>query len=351
MSRLARTVLALTLIMTMPPLAAGQRATPLPEDANDAAVGADSTPDLSGVTPLPLTGERRAALDAFITRNMAACPLPGLSVVVVQDRAVVDLEGFGVRESGRSAPVTPDTLLRIGSVTKPITTMMAGTLVDAGLVEWETPAVTLLPDLALTDPDQIARLTLADRFSGATGLPRRDLELVFEADAYTPPRLIASRQDLPLTERRGERFQYSNQAFAAGGYAAAAAGAAPDDRLAGYLTAVQHRVLNPIGMAALTFDLQAVVRSSDYAVPHSPGLDGITRPLSLLAEERFVASVPPAGGMWSLARDMADTFRRSSPTGWRQTAAGSSRPTISARGGRGPLFRLIRRCRRPSVPV
>ena len=104
---------------------------------------------------------------------------------MVQDGEVAFLQGFGVRELGRPAPVTADTLLRIGSVTKSFSSMLAATLVDAGRLSWETPLVDLLPDFAVADAALTPRLTVRDAFCACTGLPRRDFEFIFNAhDAH-----------------------------------------------------------------------------------------------------------------------------------------------------------------------
>ena len=58
---------------------------------------------------------------------------------------------------------------------------------------------------------------------------------------------------LPLTAPYGEKYQYSNQMVAAGGFAAAVAdGGSPDDLSHAYAIALRERVLNPIGMPRTT---------------------------------------------------------------------------------------------------
>ena len=79
--------------------------------------------------------------------------VPGVSIAVVQGGDVVYLNGFGVRAFGSTQPVTPDTMMMIGSVTKSMTTMLAGTLVDDGRLTWDTRLVDLLPDFAVGDPE------------------------------------------------------------------------------------------------------------------------------------------------------------------------------------------------------
>ena len=205
--------------------AAAQVETPTagPPATPGAAAQAGPLPDLTGVAPLPLTGERLATFEAYVAAKLAEIHVPGAAVAVVQGGEVAFLQGFGVRELGRPAPVTADTLLRIGSVTKSFSSLLAATLVDAGRLSWETPLVDLLPTFAVADPDLTPRLTVRDAFCACTGLPRRDLEFIFNAHALTPERLIADMAQLPLTAPFGEKYQYSNQMVAAGGFAAAVA--------------------------------------------------------------------------------------------------------------------------------
>ena len=74
--------------------------------------------DLAGVMPLPLTGERRTAFEAYVADAINRFGVPGASVAVVQNGELVYAQGFGVREPWLIQPVTPDTLMMIGSNTK-----------------------------------------------------------------------------------------------------------------------------------------------------------------------------------------------------------------------------------------
>lgn len=264
------------------------------------------TPDLSGVTPFPLTGERLATFEAYIGTALAEAGVPGAAVAVVQGGEVAFLQGFGVRELGRPAPVTADTMLRIGSVTKSFSSLLSAIMVDTGRITWDTPLVNLLPEFAVADPALTPMLTVADAFCACTGLPRRDLEFMFPAAEMTPERLIESMKTLTLTAAHGERYQYNNQIVAAGGFAAAVA----DGGSAGHLShaydiALRERVLNPIGMPTTTDVLSKVVAGNNYAVPHAAAADGALRTLPLLEDDLWLVSVAPSGALWSTAREMA----------------------------------------------
>jgi CubicO group peptidase (beta-lactamase class C family) len=295
--------------------------------AADVATPRAAREDLRGVAPLPLTGEPRAEFERYVVATLNQLEVPGASVAVVQGGDIVYAQGFGVRERGGTDPVTPDTLMMIGSVTKSMTSLMAATLIDDGWLSWQTPVVQLLPDFAVADPELTTRLTVADAFCACTGLPQRDAELVFNFDSLTPQQLIRSVAGIPLTAPLGEKYQYSNQMYVIGGYAAAvAAGATPADLYGGYVAAMRERVLNPIGMTRSTFALEDVLDSGDYAEPHATNLAGETVRFPLLVDERFVTLAGPAGALWSSARDMArylqtDLARGVAPDGERVVSA------------------------------
>src|SRR5687767_12755421 len=160
--------------------------------------------DLSGVAPLPLTGERQAEFETTVTRMLAMTHVPGAAVAVVQNGEVIYQQGFGVRELGGPEPVTPETLMMIGSVTKPMTATMAATLVDDGRLRWDTSLVDALPGFTTADPTLTARLTVADAFCACTGLPRQDLELIFSGAELTAEALVASVAGILPTTPFGE---------------------------------------------------------------------------------------------------------------------------------------------------
>jgi CubicO group peptidase (beta-lactamase class C family) len=276
----------------------------LPALAQDATPAAPPT-DLTGVAPLSLTGERRAQFEAYITDAMLRHGVPGVSIAVVQGGDVVYLNGFGVRAFGSTQPVTPDTMMMIGSVTKSMTTMLAGTLVDDDRLTWDTRLVDLLPDFAVGDPELTRSLSVRDAFCNCAGIPGRDIELFFESNAFTPQGVVTTLANVAPTAALGERFQYNNLLIAAAGYAVGvAAGGGAEDVALAYDVAMRERVLGPIGMTHSTFDPKEVLAGGDYAVPHATDLSGTLQPVPLVSE-RSLLPVAPAGALWSNAREMA----------------------------------------------
>jgi CubicO group peptidase (beta-lactamase class C family) len=263
--------------------------------------------NLTGVAPLQLTGDRRSAFEGYLSKAIRRFGVPGAAVAVIQGGKVPYLRGFGLKELGGTQPVTPDTLLMIGSITKPMTTMLAAALVDDGHLSWNTRLVDVLPQFAAGDRTMTERLTVRDAFCNCSGLPGRDLERYFKTGKLTPEETMTALAGVAPVAFSGERFIYNNLLVAAGGYIAgvAARGAGADDVGVAYDAAMQERVLSPIGMKRSTFDPAGVRADGDYALPHAADLSGDLRPIPLEAEHDVLLPVRPAGGLWSTTREMA----------------------------------------------
>ncbi|HEU4726346.1 MAG TPA: serine hydrolase domain-containing protein [Kofleriaceae bacterium] len=247
----------------------------------------------------PLDARR---LDGFVQRALAELEVPGAAVAVIDGGKVVYERTFGVRALGDPAPVTVDTRFLIASITKPMTTLMEAALVDAGLVGWETPVVSVLPTFAIGDPEVTRELRLWHMSCACTGMPRQDLEDLFEWDGVTPEARLAAMRTMRPTTKLGETFQYSNLMVSAGGFIAAHAFAPERPLGEAYALAMQAKVFGPIGMTSTTLDHAEVARG-DHAVPHALAIDGTTRAMPL-AIERGVEPIAPAGGVWTTVRDM-----------------------------------------------
>lgn len=261
--------------------------------------------DLTGVTPKRFSGALVTQFESYVQDLLARLKVPGAAVAVVQAGKVVYAKGFGVKEKGGSDPVTPDTLMMIGSTTKSMTTMMMATEVDDGLLRWDEPVVDILPSFAVADPTLTKKITVRNLVCACTGVPRRDLELVFNASTLTPEKVIESLKGFQFYTKFGEAFQYSNQMVATGGYVAAAAAGGRYGQLGqAYTTQLRKRVLDPIGMKRTTLSFAAAEADGNYATPHGLRLNYEHVPLAL-ATESFIEAVAPAGGIWSSANEMA----------------------------------------------
>jgi len=77
------------------------------------------------------------ALEQLIRQQMRKRNTPGLAISVIKDDQIIFSKGFGARDLKQFQPMTPDTLLGIGSVTKSFTAFALVKLQEQGLLSIE----------------------------------------------------------------------------------------------------------------------------------------------------------------------------------------------------------------------
>ncbi len=257
----------------------------------------------AGKTAHPLDEKRLAELEAFAEASLATAKVPGAAIAIVQGDKIVYEKGFGVRALGKPSKVSPRTLFMIGSVTKQLTTLLMARLVDQKKFGWDTPVTEVLPGFALGDATTTAQATMRHMVCACTGMPRQDLEFIFEYGKVTPEDRLALMKTMKPTTGFGETFQYSNLMVSAGGFAAGHA-RSPRQKLGpAYDAAMKALVFGPLGMKSTTFDFARAGRS-DHAAPHPFDLRGEPVAVPIAAEE-WTIPVRPAGAAWSNVRDLS----------------------------------------------
>lgn len=256
----------------------------------------------AGRTANTLDAMRLAQIDALIERARTELDIPGVSVAIVQADKLIELKGFGVRELGKPQPVDGDSLFLVGSNTKALTTLLLAELVDAGKLRWDMPVTEVLPSFRLGNDTTTQKTQIKHLVCACTGLPRQDLEWIFEFAKATPSSMMTSLASIQPTTDFGATYQYSNQLAAAAGYVAANVVFPGQELGAAYDRAMASRVFGPLGMRTSTFDFDRALRGN-HASGHGYDADGkmVMLPMSI---NRSVISKRPAGGLWSSARDM-----------------------------------------------
>ncbi|MCA9674563.1 MAG: beta-lactamase family protein [Kofleriaceae bacterium] len=253
--------------------------------------------------PANLDADHLARFDAFVEDARQLAGVPGAAIAVVHGGKIVLEAGHGVRVLGKKDKVDPSTLFMIGSTTKSLTTLMLARLVDQGKLAWDTPVTDVLPDFALGDAAMTQQLQLHHTICACTGMPRQDLEFIFEYAGWDAERRLASMKTMVPTTGFGETFQYSNLLVATGGYVGAHAWAPKKKLGPAYDDAMATLVFKPLGMKSTTFDFKKVAKA-DHAGPHSRGLTLEYGAIPVAAETALVP-LRPAGAAWSSVRDMA----------------------------------------------
>lgn len=207
-----------------------------------------------------------AQLDAVLQEIMVRWGIPGLGVGLVENGRITYARGFGVQSLATGAPVTPDSLFCVASITKIFVATAVMQLVEQGLLDLDAPLLKYLPDFRLDDA-RLPRVTLGQVLSHTAGLPDSDeaeydrLVANPEFDDKAPERLMHSLASRRMIADPGERFAYSNIGYdLLGVLIARVSGQTFEDYLLSH-------VLRPAGMPASALS-HLEIPPNRLAVPH-----------------------------------------------------------------------------------
>ena len=92
--------------------------------------------------------EKLAKVGEFFNNEVATGKIPGAIVLIRQHGKPVYHQSFGVQDVESKAPITDQTIFRLFSMTKAITSVAAMTLVDEGKLKLDEPVSKYIPSFA-----------------------------------------------------------------------------------------------------------------------------------------------------------------------------------------------------------
>jgi len=287
-----------------------------------------------------LNADRLARVDALVDRIVADRFAPG-AIALVAREADVHVASAGVRDMASSARMTPDTIVRVASMTKPIIAAATMMLVEEARIALDDPVERWLPELAdrrvLSSPEA----PLDDTVPASRAITLRDL-LTFRAGfgviwgscplsremerlGVAPgPDFIALDNDafmaaigaLPLAHEPGERWMYHTQIDVLAVLIARITGGTLGEFL-------EERIFGPLGMVDSGF-LVPAAKLGRLSVEYA------------LRDGEFAVFDPASEGHYSRPQPFQSEIV-STATDYHRFA------TMLIEGGRGPNHRLLSR--------
>jgi CubicO group peptidase (beta-lactamase class C family) len=157
--------------------------------------------------------------------------VPGLSLALVRDAAILGSYAFGVRSNISHEPVTENTVFEAASLSKPVFAYAALKLCESGILDLDTPLTEYLPDPYVPDEPRLKLLTMRHVLSHTTGFPN-----------WRP-----EGESLTMYFSPGERFSYSGEGYM---YLQAVIAHVTGQEPAEY---VRSKLLKPLGMGQSRF--------------------------------------------------------------------------------------------------
>jgi CubicO group peptidase (beta-lactamase class C family) len=147
-------------------------------------------------------------VDRFVTSTMEQNHIPGVAIAVVRAGKIIKAQGYGVADLEQRIPVTPETVFKIGSVSKQFLAAGIMLLVQDGRLRVDDPVAKHFPGT----PESWRDITLRHLLTHTSGVLR-------EGPAFDPLKIqpdsiiIRSAFARPLEFPTGTKYQYCNVCY------------------------------------------------------------------------------------------------------------------------------------------
>ncbi len=211
-------------------------------------------------------------LTEFFKAEVGAGKVPGVMLLVQRRGQPAYFETFGARDVSTKAPMTPDTLFRIYSMTKPITSVTAMMLVQQGKLSLDEPVSKYIPSFALSkvgvektgdDGKPVLDLVAVRRpmtiqdllrhtsgitysFSGRGLVYTKYGEERFEVTRPSNEEFVERIAGLPLSQQPGTTWEYSHSTDVLGRVIEVVEGKP-------LLAVFKEKLFDPLGMTSTSF--------------------------------------------------------------------------------------------------
>jgi CubicO group peptidase (beta-lactamase class C family) len=240
----------------------------------------------ASAVPATLSRDRLASVGEFIRNEIATGKIPGAVILIQQHGHPVYFETFGVQDVESRRPMTADTIFRIYSMSKPITSVAAMMLVEDGKLSLDDPVAKYIPAFAgvkvgVETSDEngkpvLARerlkrpITIEDLLRHTSGLTygfygdnavRRLYAAsdMFDGD-FDNAQFVERLAKLPLAEQPGTRWDYGHSTDVLGRVIEVISGQT-------LFQFEKQRLLDPLGMTETAFYVADPAQRSRIAEP------------------------------------------------------------------------------------
>lgn len=234
-----------------------------------------------------------AGQDLDFDKARASVGAPGAAMAILRDGKITTRVS-GVASVETNAPVTAESLFRIGSTAKMFTAAAFAVLAEQGKVQLDAPISKYAKGLA----PELGSITLHQLLTHTAGLADDAPMEGPHDDSALSERVRGWTRHALMTEP-GRVFSYANTGYALAGYVLEQAYGKP------FADAIRELVLEPCGMRSSTFR-PLVAMTFPLALGHHPGSSG-PAPNSPVVVRPFAdhAGTWPAGSLFTSAAEFA----------------------------------------------
>lgn len=253
-----------------------------------------------------LPPETAKVLSSFRSRLVSEVSSDGIgsiSTAVIIDGRIAYTGSVGCADCDRNIAAAPNSIYRVGSVSKTMTGTVLGELAEAGVLALDDPVARYVPEIGeLLEPGNNAqRITLRHLANHTSGLAREpDLRGAARGPiALWQDKILSAIPCTRLESAPGSGYRYSNIGYGILGLAMSRAAGEP------YMELVEARLFRPLEMASTTFILsrsQEDLLAKGYDNSDGGGVIDTEKPAREHSGRGYKV---PNGGIYSSVGDLA----------------------------------------------
>jgi len=238
--------------------------------------------------------------EKFFATNFNISECPGAAIVIVKDSTVIYKKGFGVKEIHTSDSVDVNTVFRIASLSKGVTSVLAGNLADNNELKWEQGIKKSVSNFDLRDKAQAERLTVNHLLSHTAGLYKyTNSKLIHKGVSLQS--IIASFKRNGVVAKEGTEYEYQNAAFSV------IEKVMENSTGKSFETLLKERLFIPAGMKNASSAYADIKKNTNVALPHKWNYYSKKYYLTNLHQNYY--NVAAAGGVNASISDMAEYLK------------------------------------------
>ncbi|MFH1303983.1 MAG: serine hydrolase domain-containing protein [Planctomycetota bacterium] len=203
--------------------------------------------------------------------------LPAVAAAVVERGVLTEYGAVGTRKMGADIPVTIHDKFHLGSDGKAMTATIAGMMIEAGKLKWDSTLGDVFPELKTSMAPGVEKVTLEQLLSHTSGMRADDENLMkllkdnFDVDGDLNDQryqLLKESVKLPLVAEPSKAWAYNNRGYTIAGAMIERVSGKPWDEL------IVERIFEPFELTTAGLGTQSTLGKIDAPLGHVVQKDG-----------------------------------------------------------------------------
>lgn len=232
--------------------------------------------------------------DSLVSTEIKSSGTVGAAVVITYKNQVALLKCYGVKKAGEKDSINENTIFRLASVSKTLSGILAGILVNEKVINLDDKVINYLPDFKLKNTESTNNLTIRNLLSHTSGLVPHAYDNLVE-EKVPIEKIITDLSLVDISAPPGQLYGYQNVMFSLFDTILTTKTHKTYDEI------ITENLFQPFGMENASTGFETFKTSNNKAFPHA-GANGNFRTLRL--NDRYYNTAPAAGINASIS-DMA----------------------------------------------